>query len=541
MSLTKIAFLSFFGLLLQIESNMVQGEDLELTVLHVNDMHVRFEEINTYGGPCKEDDDCYGGIARLQYKVNEIKSSEKNVIFLNGGDFYQGNIWYSHFKWRAVAYFGNLLNFTAMSLGNHEFDDKVSGLVPFLNNKSFPCICANIDVSKEDQLIGKIPKSVVIQVASKKIGIIGYVTKHTDSISRPGKLIKFIDEVEAIDKEAKKLKSEGIDILIALGHSGYEEDKRIAEFVPDIDFVVGGHSHSFLYTTMNGVRDYPTIVVQSSGKQVPVVQAFAYTKYLGYLKVNISDENEITSWKGHPILLNNSIPKDEKILKELIPWKNEIKNYAKEILGVTNVLLLQSRIRETNLGNFITDAMVYNLQDSHDVYLSLTNSGGIRASLEIGNITRDGLLTVMPFEHFFDIITIKGKYLREAFEKSVSSMSKDRKASSGGFLQVSGFKLVYNLCNLVGSRLVSIHVRKGINSSEYELLRLEKSYKVVIPSYLRNGGDGYTLFDEHKESLFQGVNPDHVALSKYITLRSPINETPISVRGDRIKIYPVLN
>ncbi|XP_040570897.1 apyrase-like [Lepeophtheirus salmonis] len=139
MSLTKIAFLSFFGLLLQIESNMVQGEDLELTVLHVNDMHVRFEEINTYGGPCKEDDDCYGGIARLQYKVNEIKSSEKNVIFLNGGDFYQGNIWYSHFKWRAVAYFGNLLNFTAMSLGNHEFDDKVSGLVPFLNNKSFPC------------------------------------------------------------------------------------------------------------------------------------------------------------------------------------------------------------------------------------------------------------------------------------------------------------------------------------------------------------------------------------------------------------------
>ncbi|XP_040571968.1 snake venom 5'-nucleotidase [Lepeophtheirus salmonis] len=120
-------------------------------------------------------------------------------------------------------------------------------------------------------------------------------------------------------------------------------------------------------------------------------------------------------------------------------------------------------------------------------------------------------------------------------------MSKDRKASSGGFLQVSGFKLVYNLCNPVGSRLVSIHVRKGINSSEYELLRLEKSYKVVIPNYLQNGGDGYTLFDEHKECLFQGVNPDHVALSKYITLRSPINETPISVRGDRIKIYPVLN
>uniref|UniRef100_A0A0K2UE10 5'-nucleotidase n=1 Tax=Lepeophtheirus salmonis TaxID=72036 RepID=A0A0K2UE10_LEPSM len=255
MSLAKIAFLSFVGLL-QNGSIKAEGENLELTVLHVNDIHVRFEEINTYGGVCKKNDDCYGGIARLQYKVNEIKNAENNVIFLNGGDFYQGNIWYSHFKWRAVAYFGNLLNFTAMALGNHEFDDRVSGLVPFLDNTTFPCIVTNIDVSQEKQLIGKIPKSVVIQVANKKIGIIGYVTKDTDSISRPGKLIKFIDEVEAIDKEAKKLKSEGIDILIALGHSGYQEDKRIAEFVSDIDLVVGGHSHSFLYTTMNGVSEY---------------------------------------------------------------------------------------------------------------------------------------------------------------------------------------------------------------------------------------------------------------------------------------------
>ncbi|CAB4055456.1 NT5E [Lepeophtheirus salmonis] len=252
---------------------------------------------------------------------------------------------------------------------------------------------------------------------------------------------------------------------------------------------------------MNGVKlpsrekprgDYPTIVSQSSGKK------------------SQSDENEITSWRGHPILLNKSIPKDERILKELIPWKNEIKHYSTEIIGSTNVLLLKSRVRETNLGNFITDAMVYNLQDSHDVYLSLTNSGGIRASLEIGNITREDLLTVIPFENFYDIITIKGKYLWEAFEKSVSRMSLDGKESGGGFLLVSGVKLVYHLCNPVGSRLISVYVRKGVNSSEYEFLRLEKLYNVFTP--------------------------DHVVLSKYIALRSPINENPISTNGDRMHI-----
>lgn len=98
--------------------------------------------------------------------------------------------------------------------------------------------------------------------------------------------------------EAEKLKSAGIKIIIALGHSGYNKDQEIAKNCPDVDIVIGGHSHTFLDasqpvasaedTNPQAVRGpYPTIVEQSTGKKVPVVQAFAFTKYLGKLHVKV--------------------------------------------------------------------------------------------------------------------------------------------------------------------------------------------------------------------------------------------------------------
>lgn len=148
-----------FPLLCLILVNYIEAE-FDLTVLHVNDIHVRIEETNKYSGNCKQkdkqsDDGCFGGIPRLVSAVNQFRNADPNTIFLNGGDFYQGNVYYTHFKWRVVARFANLLNFTAMAPGNHEFDDHVPGFVPFVKNASFPIVCANIDVSEEPTLKGK--------------------------------------------------------------------------------------------------------------------------------------------------------------------------------------------------------------------------------------------------------------------------------------------------------------------------------------------------------------------------------------------------
>ena len=79
--------------------------------------------------------------------MKDIKREEENVVWLNAGDFYQGTVWYTQFKWRVVSLFNNLLDFDAMTLGNHEFDDKIAGLEPFLRNQSTAVVVANINTS----------------------------------------------------------------------------------------------------------------------------------------------------------------------------------------------------------------------------------------------------------------------------------------------------------------------------------------------------------------------------------------------------------
>ncbi len=113
-------------------------------------------------------------------------------------------------------------------------------------------------------------------------GIIGYVTPQTTTISQPGDKIKFLDEIQSIKHEVAKLKKDGVKILIALGHSGYFMDKKIAAEVEGLDLVVGGHSHTFLFTNKKGHSlpdidepqgDYPTYIKQKdSDRIVPVVQ-----------------------------------------------------------------------------------------------------------------------------------------------------------------------------------------------------------------------------------------------------------------------------
>ncbi|TRY64203.1 hypothetical protein TCAL_04631 [Tigriopus californicus] len=552
---TTMKFSVIFVLMCQV---LTLSSGFELTVLHVNDIHVRIEETNKYSGNCKAEDKeaghCFGGLARLHTAVKEVKAKEPNTIFLNGGDFYQGNAYYTHFKWRIVAPFANILNFTAMAPGNHEFDDNVNGFVPFLKNTQFPVIAANLDTSLEASLegnahfflkaqnrlgflwtvtssilLGLMTPSVVVERGGRKIGIIGYVTTDTPELSNSGQ-VRFIDEVVAIDQEAKRLKAQGVEILVALGHSGYEKDQEIAKQVPDIDLVVGGHTHSFLYTgpepsTEKPSGPYPTIVMQDNGRKVPVIQAYAYTKYLGHFKVNFDDEGEVTTWTGSPMLLDNRFAQDEDVLKELVPWKDEVKELELQVFAQTKVVLLARRGEETNLGNLVTDSMVDhyaqngNTDNDHWTYVPMAflNSGGLRGSFEIGNISAADILAVLPFENTVDVITLKGRDLKSVFEEMAKRMNPDGTSGNGGFLQVSGIFVTFDLRRQEGDRVIQLKTRcSKCRVPKYQPVDLNQEYNVTTVSYLANGGDGYHIIKDKKlhhitGALDSGVFQNYVA------------------------------
>ncbi len=199
-------------------------------------------------------------------------------------------------------------------MGNHEFDDGVQGLTPFLQNISFPMVCTNCNLTQAPDLKDLIKKSLIVEVQGTKIGILGFVTPDTELQSKP-KPVTFEEESQALNEEIARMKQEdsNLQIFIGLGHSGYERDQKIAQSVPDLDLVVGGHTNSFLFSGKTPGREeavgkYPTIFTRPSGKKVLVVQAYAYTKYLGHLKMTFDDKGDLKSWEGNPILLSQDMP-----------------------------------------------------------------------------------------------------------------------------------------------------------------------------------------------------------------------------------------
>jgi len=216
-----------------------------------------------------------------------------------------------------------------MALGNHEFDDGVDGLVPFIRNMTdLPILSCNIDVSNEPKLKNLIKPSIIKEFEGRKIAIIGYTTPDTKFLSKPGETVIFNDEIDSIRNEIKNLQIEhgnSLNIFIAVGHSGIEKDKEIAAKIEDLDIVVGGHSHTFLFTgdtlpsTEKPYGPYPLVYDHGVKGKTLVVQASARGKYLGRLDTVFDENGIIVKYGGNPILLDESIAEGlKKILFRLI-------------------------------------------------------------------------------------------------------------------------------------------------------------------------------------------------------------------------------
>ncbi|KAK4026090.1 hypothetical protein OUZ56_015113 [Daphnia magna] len=410
------------------------------------------------------------------------------------------------------------------SLGNHEFDDGVPGLAPFVNAANHPVLAANIDTSREPWLHGKIPKSVVVQVGGHRVGIIGYLTVETSYISTLD-AVKVFDEIQGVREEAERLKKDGVNILIAVGHAGYLKDMEIAEQVPDIDVVVGGHTNTFLW---NGPAPsieipqgpYPTMVKQPSGKEVPVVQAFAFGKYLGNLMVTFNDDGDVIATAGLPILMDKTIPRDPHVLQELIPFRKEVEALSEKEVGKTLVFLdgnrLSCRMVECNLGNFIADAYVDLFTKFagegqwSKVAIALVNGGGVRASIDEraqnGSITYGDLLSVAPFSNTVDIVKISGETLKNIFEFTVHDYDPSALDPFGGFLQVSGLQVAYDIARPTGDRVVELLARcNNCRIPAYSPVQPKEIYDVAMPSFLAGGGDGFDIKGNITEHTLTGI------------------------------------
>uniref|UniRef100_A0A3Q3X125 5'-nucleotidase n=1 Tax=Mola mola TaxID=94237 RepID=A0A3Q3X125_MOLML len=523
----------------------------EVTLLHTNDNHGRIEETSEDSGKCSARGPCFAGVARRFTKVWEIRRKERNVLLLDAGDQFQGTVWFNHYKGAEAAYFMNKLGYDAMALGNHEFDNGVEGLIqPFLQNVNCSVLSANIqpDQTLAPKLSGYFQPYKVIHVGSEKVAVVGYTTAETPFLSVPGPHLKFANEVEALQVQVDKLETLGYNKIIALGHSGFDMDRLIAKQVRGVDVVIGGHTNTFLYTGKPPSTEvpaglYPFMVRSNDGRNVPVVQAFAFGKYLGYLKVNFDESGNVIKAVGNPILMDSSIPQDPDILADIEKWKKDLALYSSQYVGQTSVYLNgtfeECRFRECNLGNLICDAMIYhNVKHSSDrqwnhVSVCMLNSGAIRSPIDERYKNGTDILTVLPFGGTFDLVQIKGSTVKKAFEHSVKRYG----SMSGEFLQVAGVQVEYDLSRPANHRVASVSLLcTECRVPKYKPLDPEETYTVAMPSYMVKGGDGFDMIKE--ESLKHNTGDmDISVVSKYISDMKriyPAVEGRITIRSSAV-------
>ncbi|XP_071379852.1 snake venom 5'-nucleotidase-like isoform X1 [Centroberyx affinis] len=550
------AALTSFCLLLLV-NHLDKVSTFEVTLLHTNDNHARIEETSVDSGKCPKSGPCFAGVARRFTKLTEIRKKERNVLLLDAGDQFQGTVWFNYYKGAEAAYFMNKLGYDAMAFGNHEFDNGVEGLIqPFLQKVNCSMLSANIKADKTlaPKISGLYQPYTVLNVGSEKVAVIGYTTSETPVLSLPGPHLTFEDEVKALQLQVDKLETLGYNKIIALGHSGFDVDQDIAKRVRGIDVVIGGHTNTFLYTgsppsTEVPAGPYPFMVRSNDGRNVPVVQAFAFGKYLGYLKVTFDKAGNVISAVGNPILMDSSIPQDPDVLADVEKWKVNLAQYSTQYVGQTLVYLNgtfeECRFRECNLGNLVCDAMIHhNIKypdevEWNHVGVCMLNSGTIRTAIDEryknGTITMEEILSVLPFGGTFDLIQLKGSTLKQAFEHSVRRYG----SNSGEFLQVSGIHVEFDLRRPVGERVVAMDLLcTDCRVPHYKPLDLERKYNVLVPAYIADGGDSFTMIKREKLRHNTG-DMDITVLSKYISDRKrvyPAVEGRIKFRNSAVSV-----
>jgi 5'-nucleotidase/UDP-sugar diphosphatase len=492
----RLALMSISGLAVSAGAALA---DYELNILHINDLHSRIESINKYDSTCSAEEEskneCFGGVARLKTAIDQTRAglAGKNVLLLNAGDNFQGSLFYTTYKGAAEAEFLNLMKFDAMTVGNHEFDDSEDGLKIFLDKVTFPVVTANVLASYKSVIKDKIVPSLVLDVGGQKIGIIGAVANDTDELSSPGPNIMIGIDDKSISDEVQKLKAQGVNKIIALTHVGYPRDLAVIAKIPDVDVVVGGHSHSLLSNTdKSAAGPYPTMVDNPGGYKVPVVQAGSYSKYLGDLNVVFDDAGVVKSAKGDPILIDASFKPDEAIAARIKELGAPIEALKQKVIGSTSAPIDGShdncRAKECEMGNLVADAMLDRVKDQ-GIEIAFANGGGLRASIDAGDVSMGEVLTVLPFQNSLATFQLKGADVVAALESGLSQIEEGK----GRFPQVSGIKYSFDPTKPPGSRVVSVEVNEG---GAFKPLDNAKTYGVVANNYTRAGGDGYVVFKD---------------------------------------------
>ena len=432
-----------------------------VTFLHVNDVY----EI----APGDEG----GGFAPLMTLLEEERARHPNTITTFGGDLLSPSILSGLTQGAQMIAMLNAIGTDVAVPGNHEFDFGPKVASERFTESKFPWIAANVmDEATNAPLSGTV-SGHLMPLGDDEIGFLGVVTPETATLSSPGPTVRFADPIEAAAKAAADLKAAGADLVVALTHENFADDRRLLDAVDDVDIVLGGHDHN------------PITWYDDGGL---ILKAGHDAHYLAVLDVTLDralDDGEVkTVWRPTwRYLATKGVAPDPTVAALVDGYEKRLDTELGVPVGEAAVTLDTRRgtVRgeESNFGNFVADA----LKSATGADVALTNGGGIRGdrTYPAGTVlTRKDILSELPFGNLAVLIELSGIDLKAALENGVSQVED----GGGRFPQVAGMAFAYRGDAPPGERIAEVTVGG-------EPLDPSKTYKVATNDYVYGGGDGY--------------------------------------------------
>ncbi|ADQ46760.1 5'-Nucleotidase domain-containing protein [Caldicellulosiruptor kronotskyensis 2002] len=424
--------------------------------------------------------------AILANEIKKIKNSNPNTIILAAGDMFQGTPVSNILKGKPVIDMMKNIGFDAMTIGNHEYDWGIDAVIDTkrktLKNSDIPVLGANIYDKNTKKIVNYCQPYVVVNKANTKIGIIGVVdNKEFPNIILPAyiKNVEFKDPVFIVNNLARKLRSEGVKIIVVLAHmGGYMNNNiltgNIAEFaknVKGVDIILGGHTHSVVNTKINGI---PVCVANCQGK--------------GYIHIKVKLKNGVANVVKQeyvditPLFNISNPPMDKEVLEVIEKADKQVSRKFSKVIGTAvSDITREQRAKpygDSALGNWATDA----IREFAHTDFAFTNNGGLRIDLKKGPITLGDIYQLMPFDNTIVILKMKGSQIKTILEEAVQD--------NGKGIQVSGLTFKYDMKKPSMNRVYDMKMSNGTP------IEMDKVYTVATNNFMATGGDGFKEFTD---------------------------------------------
>ena len=508
--------------------------DGKTVILHSNDVHGAI--------------DLYAAMASLKA---DYEAQGAEVILADAGDYSQGTVYVSVNKGADAVTMMNATGYDVATIGNHEFDYGYAQLAENMKAAKFKVLCADV-LGADGKTI--FDANTIIEKGGVKIGFFGLETPEAQTKANP-KLIEGLKFLAGKDgkelyacaaAQVAALKEQGADIVVCLAHLGVDESSEpytsydLAKNVKGIDFIIDGHSHTVMTAGPNKEA------IQSTGTafaNIGVITIDNATKKIVGNELKAVWHTEENA-DGKSVTVVDYKTRDEKVAAAAKAIIDPIDKAYGEKFAVSKVELNGAkapngnRDSETNLGDLITDAMLWKIRTQATIsvpaenVVAITNGGGIRATVKAGDITKKDINTVLPFGNTLAVVYVTGAELLEALEASTYCTPK----SLGGFPQAAGVTFTvktyekydknpepYPKSTYYGPKSIQRVTIDNVNGKKFDLTA---TYAVVTNNFVAGGGDTYYAFAAATDQFDTGLPLDEVVM-EYITqeLKGVIGES----------------